>query len=204
MKMFFFKLGKALSIFASFSNTLAATRRVTYSGYLSKKFRSFGNNTIIDFDQVLIRGEKYIDIGADCYIARGCQITATDSHSGEKWTPEIKIGNYCNIGSFSHITAVTGIYIGDNVLTGKSILITDNAHGASERRLLDIPPRLRPLSSKGPVRIEDNVWIGDKASIMPGVTIGKGSIVAANSVVTHDVPPYCMVGGIPAKILKRL
>ena len=204
MKMFFFKLGKALSIFASFSNTLAATRRVMYSGYLSKKFRGFGKNTIIDFDQVLIRGEKYIDLGADCYIARGCQITATDSHGGEKWTPEIKIGNYCNIGSFSHITAVTGIYIGDNVLTGKSILITDNAHGASERSLLDIPPRLRPLSSKGPVRIEDNVWIGDKASIMPGVTIGKGSIVAANSVVTHDVPPYCMVGGIPAKILKRL
>lgn len=70
--------------------------------------------------------------------------------------------------------------------------------------LFDIPPTLRLLSSVGPVTIGDNVWIGDKASIMPGVTIEKGCIVAANAVVTKDVPPYCIVGGIPAKIIKYL
>lgn len=202
MKDLFFKLGQLFAVFSPLINTMAAMHRVIYSGRISKKFRRFGKNTIIDYNQVLIRGEKYIEIGDECYIAEGCQITATDSHCGEKWNPEIVIGNNCNIGSFSHITAINGIHIGNNVLTGKSILITDNAHGSSDGNLLDIPPQLRPLASKGPVTIGDNVWIGDKASIMPGVTVGTGSIIAANSVVTHHVPPYCLVGGIPAKILK--
>ena len=204
MKTIFFQIGKILSVFHPAINKLAAIRRIIYSGYVSSKFRNFGKNTVIDYDQVLIRGEKYIEIGADCYIGRGGQITATDTYCGERWTPEIIIGDNCKIGTYCHITAVKGIYIGDNVLTGKSILITDNAHGKSESSMLDVPPTLRPLSSVGPVRICDNVWIGDKASIMPGVTIGKGSVVAANSVVTHDVPPYSVVGGIPAKIIKRL
>ena len=87
---------------------------------------------------------------------------------------------------------------------GKSVLIIDNAHGASERDLLDISPRKRPLVSKGPVVIEDNVWIGEKASIMPGVRIGRGSIIAANSVITHNIDPYSVVTGSPGKIIKRL
>lgn len=204
MKTIFFQVGKILSVFHPAINKLAAIRRIIYSGYVSRKFCYFGKNTILDYDQVLIRGEKYIKIGADCYIGKGGQITATDTYCGERWTPEIIIGNNCKIGTYSHISAIKGIYIGDNVLTGKSILITDNAHGRSERAMLDIPPKLRPLSSVGPVRIGDNVWIGDKASIMPGVTIGKGSIVAANSVVTRDVPPYCVVGGVPAKVMKQV
>ncbi|MDE6549302.1 MAG: acyltransferase [Muribaculaceae bacterium] len=204
MEKIFFQLGKVLGVFHPVVNKLTALRRVIYSGYVSRKFRKFGKNTIIDYEQVLIRGEKYIQIGDDCYIGRGGQLTATENHGREKWTPEMIIGDNCKIGTYCHITAIKGIYIGNNVLTGKSILITDNAHGTSERAMLDIPPTLRSLSSVGPVTIGDNVWIGDKASIMPGVTIGKGSIVAANSVVTHDVPPYCVVGGIPAKIIKRL
>ncbi|MBD5286252.1 MAG: hypothetical protein HDS27_01760 [Bacteroides sp.] len=99
---------------------------------------------------------------------------------------------------------MNGIYFGRNVLTGKGILITDNAHGATDRKVLEMAPIQRPLESKGKVIIEDDVWIGDKASIMPGVRIGKGSIVAANSVVTRDVPPYCVVGGIPAKVIKQM
>ena len=67
-----------------------------------------------------------------------------------------------------------------------------------------VPPIKRELRTKGEVVIGDNVWIGDKASILPGVIIGKGSIVGANSVVTKDVPPFTVVGGNPAKIIKKL
>ncbi|MST85779.1 hypothetical protein FYJ73_14080 [Prevotellaceae bacterium LKV-178-WT-2A] len=63
-------------------------------------------------------------------------------------------------------------------------------------------PSKRDLYIKGPVVIEDNVWIGDKASIHSGVTIGKGTIVACNAVVTKDVPPYSVVAGVPAKVIK--
>lgn len=196
-------MGELFSIFLYLENKIEAVRRIFYTGQRSRRFRSFGRNSILDC-HVSIKGEKYIDIGDDSYISSGCQLFATDSYLSEKYMLEIVIGSNCSIGTSSHITAIKGIYIGDNVLTGKFILITDNAHGASEISLLDMPPRLRPLASKGVVRIEDNVWIGDKASIMPGVTIGRGSIVAANSVVTKDVPPYCIVGGNPAKIIKQL
>ena len=67
-----------------------------------------------------------------------------------------------------------------------------------------LPPINRPLFSKGPVVIEDNVWIGDKATILSGVTIGMGAIVGANSVITKDIPAYAVVAGSPAKIIKML
>ena len=69
---------------------------------------------------------------------------------------------------------------------------------------MDIAPLKRQVVSKGPVIIGDNVWIGEKSTIVANVKVGQGSIVAANSVVTKDVPPYCVVAGCPAKIVKKL
>lgn len=68
----------------------------------------------------------------------------------------------------------------------------------------DTAPLFRSLHSEGAVIIEDNVWIGEGAMIMPNVHIGKGAIVAANSVVTHNIPPYTVAGGVPAKVIKTL
>ncbi|WP_443197883.1 DapH/DapD/GlmU-related protein [Pseudobutyrivibrio sp. OR37] len=65
-------------------------------------------------------------------------------------------------------------------------------------------PNKRKIRSKGPVIIEKNAWIGRNVCIMPNVVIGEGSIVGANSVVTHDVPPYSIVGGVPARIIKEI
>lgn len=60
------------------------------------------------------------------------------------------------------------------------------------------------MYSKGDVSIGKNVWIGEKATILPGVTIGEGSIIGANSVVTKNIPPYSIACGIPAKVIKKL
>lgn len=65
------------------------------------------------------------------------------------------------------------------------------------------PPILRPLTSKGKVTIGRNVWIGDKATILPGITIGDGAIIGANAVVTHDVPPLSVAVGNPARIIEK-
>ena len=67
-----------------------------------------------------------------------------------------------------------------------------------------MPPKLRRLYSKGPIVIGDNVWIGDKVIILDGVKIGNNSIIAAGTVVTKDVPDFCVVAGNPAKIIKNL
>ncbi len=138
-------------------------------------------------------------------LASHCILTAWDSDlAGNKFTPQITIGNNCNFGSYTHITAINSITIGDNVLTGRFVLITDNSHGKSTIEENDIHPAHRQFYSKGPVTIEDNVWIGDKVSIMPNVCIGQGSIIAANSVVTKDIPPRSIAAGVPAKVIKTI
>jgi len=78
------------------------------------------------------------------------------------------------------------------------------SHGDTSLAHLSLPPVCRPLFSKGKVIIEDDVWIGEGAAILPGVVIGRGAIIGTNAVVTKDVDPYTVVGGVPARIIKKL
>lgn len=175
-----------------------------YTGYFARKFRRFGKTSLIKPKARYLNGLECISVGEHTVLGSDIELTAWPVYKGERFSPEIIIGDYTSIRDGSHITAIDSIRIGNNVLTGLNVLITDNAHGASDISLLDTRPADRPLSSKGPVIIEDNVWIGEKASIMPGVHIGRGAIVAANSVVTKDVPAYSVVAGVPAKVIKSL
>lgn len=189
---------KHVSVWWNFINELF------YTSWVSAGFRSFGEKSRIRPYLSRLIGQQHITIGKNTYIDSGVQLTAIDSYHDQVFTPEIIIGDDCWIGEDSHITAISMIKFGNGVRLGKKILISDNAHGVSDRSNLDIAPNMRPLSSKGPVIIDDNVWIGEKSSIMPGVHIGKGAIIAANSVVTHDVPAYTLVAGVPAKVIKTM
>lgn len=142
--------------------------------------------------------------GSNVNVGSGVIIELYKQFGTQHFTPEFRMGNYSSFGDDGHISCVNKVIIGDNVRIGKKVFLTDNAHGASDRQLLDTRPNLRPIVSKGPVIIEDNAWIGEMVCIMPGVTIGKGRIVGANAIVTKDIPPYCVVGGNPAKIIKNL
>ncbi len=202
-----FILAKCCSYIISYSHLSTIWRilqRTWYSGYLAREFNSFGEKSWIQPSAAHICGQKHISIGSHCVFGKNIQLTAWDKYNGQTYSPQIIIGNNCCFGEDNHITSMNKIIIGNNVLTGKKVLITDNAHGASDRFTIDTPPMTRPLYSKGPVIIEDNVWIGEKASIMPGVHIHKGCIIAANAVVTKDIPPHCIVAGVPAKIVKQL
>ena len=88
-----------------------------------------------------------------------------------------------------------GITIGDGTLIGHNVVIATINHGlAPEKRHDNIP---------APVTIGKNVWIGSNATVLPGVTIGENSVVAAGAVVTRDAEPYTVVGGVPANLIKR-
>lgn len=151
-----------------------------------------------------IVGGKYISIGEYTHFDKECVLTAYDhTLDGSTFTPEILIGAGCDFGAWNHITAINKIVIGDNVLTGKWVTITDNSHGTTDAETLQTPPLTRKMISKGAVVIGKNVWIGDKATILPGVTIGDGAVIAANSVVTKDVPAYSVVAGNPARVIKK-
>lgn len=183
--------------------------RISYiqSLWLHKQLKKTGTSVLfqkIDF----LKGAEYIIIGDNTFFEKHLYLSAWDSYatkeSVQTLTPSIKIGSNCHFGAFNHITAINSIVIGDNLLTGKNVTITDNSHGSTELTDLLIEPVLRPLVSKGPIKIGRNVWIGDKATILPNVTIGDGAVIAANSVVTKDVPAYCVVAGNPAKIVKKV
>lgn len=147
----------------------------------------------------VIRGQKYIVIGDNTAIDKYGTITALKRTEKE---PQLVIGNNCSIGAFSHITCVNKIMIGNNVLFGKWVTITDNSHGSGLVEEVEVAPMDRQVYSKGPVIIENNVWIGDKVTILPDVKVGEGSIVGANAVVTKNIPPYSIVAGNPARLIK--
>lgn len=112
-------------------------------------------------------------------------------------------GKNCKINDRVHISAHESVVIGDNVLMASNIFISDNSHGSygANPSLPDMAPDDREVVTK-PVRIGNNVWIGEGAAVMPGVTVGNGVIIGTNAVVTHDVPDNTIVAGIPAKPIK--
>jgi len=186
-----------------FNQHVGKFRRVIYSIWLSRQFSRFGKDTRFDI-RANIKGGNKIELGDGCIFGKSTELTAFEKWANSIYQPHIVIGDGFICGDYCHITATNSVIIGKNVLLGKFVTITDNSHGESTLNDMDIKPIQRPLYSKGEVEIGDNVWIADKVTICPGVHVGKGAIIAANSVVTKDVPAYCIAGGVPAKIVKNI
>lgn len=197
--------GKLWSFFYPYSSKrrLSVIQNKLYTAWLSREFQKIGKSSTVIFPIDLIGG-KYISIGDGAAVGRRTFLTAWDKYGTEKLLPQITIGDNVSIGEDGHITAINSIRIGNNVLIGKKITITDNSHGKCVFEELSIPPRDRPMYSPGPVIIEEGVWIGDKATILPNVRIGKNAIIGANSVVTKDIPANCVAAGTPAKVIKEM
>ena len=178
--------------------------RQFYSEWIKIQIKNCDASCLIYY-KIRLVGGQYISLGKNSSIAPGVQLCAWDNSAHKhSFVPSIVIGEGSSIGEHSHITAINHISIGNNVLFGRNVLVTDNAHGNNSKEQLFMSPTERPLYSKGPVIIGNNVWIGEKASIMPNVRIGENSVVAANAVVTSDVPSNCIVAGVPAKIIKMI
>lgn len=165
------------------------------------QFKSVGANFKIGKDY-RIRGESAIEIGDNFQALERFRIETYSSFNQQVFTPKLKIGNNVTFNTDIHIGCINEIRIGDNCLFASRIFITDHDHGDTSAETVLQLPNNRLLYSKGPVLIGDNCWIGEGVSILAGVTIGNNSIIATNSVVTKDVPPFTVVGGIPAKPIK--
>ncbi|MCD0473669.1 acetyltransferase [Flavobacterium sp. EDS] len=150
-----------------------------------------------------IRNKRNIKIGENFTSGFGCRIEAIPLIDGNDIC--ITIGENVQINDYVHIGAVGSITIGDNVLMASKIYISDHNHGSYDNFVSDHPmsiPMLRKPVCK-PVVIEDNVWIGESVCVLPGVTIGKGCIIGALSVVTKDIPSFSIAVGSPAKVIKK-
>lgn len=149
-----------------------------------------------------IRGREFVDIDKGFTTGFNCRLDAFNVNNNKNVL--IKIGKNVQINDYVHIGAINKIEIHDDVLIASKVFITDHSHGNYSGDDSDSPltkPNDRPLVS-APVIIKKNVWIGEFVSILPGVTIGEGSIIGTMSVVTKDIPPYCIAVGSPAKVIK--
>lgn len=150
---------------------------------------------------IIVRGKRYIDFGNKLTTGYNCCFEVNGIHTSKK----LIFGDMVNVGNNVRISCCKQIYIGSHVLIGSNVLIIDNCHGNYHGDDQSSPmecPNERRIYAK-PIEIRENVWIGQGAVIQQGVTIGRGSVVAANSVVTKSIPDFCIVGGVPAQIIKR-
>jgi maltose O-acetyltransferase len=121
-----------------------------------------------------IDGGVYIGDGSDVFIGDRCQI----NHG-------------CRLGN---------VVIGSYVMIGPEVVVLAQLH---ETRSIRIPMVYQGRVAKPPTTIEDDVWIGTRAIVMPGLRIGRGAIIGAGAVVTRDVPPYVVVAGVPARVIRH-
>lgn len=150
-----------------------------------------------------IRGKKFIDFGKNLTTGVGCRLEA---FSGDGRVT-LHFGADVQLNDYVHITAMHDVTIGDRVLMAGRIYISDCTHGyyggqAGMDSAPHVPPIQRPYHT-APVVIGDNVWLGEGVCVLPGVSIGEGAIIGANSVVKGKIPPYTIVAGAPARVVKR-
>lgn len=167
--------------------------------YWSRKFGSTKGFVQID-NNVTFQNPDTLHFGKGVNIGKYSYFLPLKSFRGQDFTPSIIIGDGCWIGIRNSFAAIDRIEIGNYVLFAGYVHITDHSHGYEDP---ETPISQQALVSKGPVIIEDQCWLGFGCEILSGVRIGKHSVVAARAVVTKNVPPYCIVAGNPAKIIKR-
>lgn len=165
-----------------------------------------GRNDIYIDPSSRVLGWKHIKVGKCFCTGKNFWLEAVTEYNEKNFFPHIIIGDNVSFSDFGHIGATHYIEIGNNVLFGSKCYITDHNHGIYDDQNIshpNIPPVKRDLTNDQIVIIEDNVWIGDGVTILPGVRIGKCSIVGTNAVVTKDIPSYTICVGIPAKPIKK-
>ena len=166
--------------------------KIIYSYYNKRFFFYCGANLRIHFPIKLDKPNK-IQIGDNVSIFEHCWLNCIESGN----EPSLFIGNGCSIGRFAHINAYKEVIICDNVLFGERVHISDATHNYENT---NIPIMEQGARFFGKVEIKEGAWIGSGAVILPGVTIGKNAIIAANAVVTKDVPAHYVARGVPAKM----
>lgn len=182
-------------------NSYTFTHKICLAWYLLRTKLICHQARLIRFP-FTINGRKYIDLGKSLTTGVGCRLDAysKDGNQTMFW------GNNVQINDYVHICSMNKVKIGNNVLMASHIFISDNSHGSYKGDECDTSPDIVPMKRKyhiSSVEIGDNVWIGEHVVVMPGVRIGKGSVIGANSVVSRDIPDYTVAVGQPAIPIKK-
>lgn len=164
-----------------------------YSLLMKIRFQSFGPLSKLDFPATINNG-KSISVGNKVHIREHAWLNCIPQPTGKI---SLTIGSGSYLGRFIHINAYESVEIENDVLISDRVFISDVHHAFQDQ---NTPIISQGVTKPKPIKIKSGCWIGINACIMPGVSIGKNAIVAANSVVTRDVPDFSIARGVPAQI----
>lgn len=161
-------------------------------------FGEYGKHVYIGPD-VIIKRPHLVSIGDHVTIQKNSHFYI---HPSDKSSTRylLRLGNYVHIGVNNGISAVNSVVIEDYVLIAPMVMIMDNTHNYED---IEVPISLQSYTEGGTVRIESGCWIGANVIILPNVTIGRQSVIGANSVVNQSIPPFSVAAGAPARIIRK-
>ena len=148
---------------------------------------------------VRIVGEKRIAIGDGVFLGAGCCLQALPDSDDQ--SVALFIGSGTSVAGRCVISAVRSVRLEENVLLARNVYISDHSHRFDQT---DLPILSQGIAKIRPVLIKKGAWLGQNVVVCPGVTIGAGSVIGANSVVNQDVPDFSLAAGAPARIIRQI
>lgn len=179
-------------------NFLQRALRAVYTALVRRQFAAWGERSHIHFPAKLI-APHLVRVGDRVTISEHAWLNAKDDRGDA--APTLTIGDGTYIGRFVQINAWRQVVIENDVLIADRVFISDADHNYEN---IGVPILLQGDGFKGSVVLRQGCWLGIGVVVMPGVTVGRNAVAAANAVVTADVPDYSVVGGIPARVIKSL
>ena len=184
-----------MSFFDSKYTFTARLALITSQLFYKHAFGRFGRHSRI-LNPIRIANSKYMYIGNNVYIDSLAYLVVDTSLND---SPSLVIEDDVKLGNLNHISCVSSVVIGRNVLTADRVYISDNFHCFEN---ISIPVKNQGIGTKGITSIGDESWLGDNVAVI-SCHIGKHCIIGANSVVTHDIPDYSVAVGAPAIVIKQ-
>jgi acetyltransferase-like isoleucine patch superfamily enzyme len=176
---------------------LASLRNRAYTAAVRPRFAAWGRRSRIEPSAKLL-SPGLVHVGDHVHICEHAWLNAKDDRGDG--APTLRIGDHAYIGRFVQINAWRSVTLERHVLIADRVFISDCGHQFSDPTM---PIRMQPDPFLGPVLLKEGCWIGTGAVILPGVTVGRNAVVAANAVVSRDVPDRAVVGGVPARLIRH-
>jgi acetyltransferase-like isoleucine patch superfamily enzyme len=169
-----------------------------FSLLISGAFAHFGRKTVLMYP-IRLDGEERIAIGDGVFVGPGSWLQTVPD--GDNSSVAVAIGKGSSFAGACVISAVRSVTLEDRVLLARNVYISDHIHKYTDT---NTPVIAQGVDKIEPVLIKRGAWLGQNVVVCPGVTIGVGAVVGANSVVTKSIPDFCVAAGAPARVLKTI
>jgi acetyltransferase-like isoleucine patch superfamily enzyme len=169
-----------------------------FSLLVSGAFAKFGRKSSLMYP-VRLSGEGRIAIGDCVSIGPGSWLQTLPD--GENRTVAVEIGSGASIAGACVLSAVRSVVLEKSVLLARNVYVSDHIHRYTQ---IGVPILEQGVDKVRPVLIRQGAWLGQNVVVCPGVTIGRGAVIGANSVVNRDIPDFCVAAGAPARVLKSI